>query len=26
VPNARDDRDTPLMRDGMAKGVGAIWL
>jgi hypothetical protein len=26
VPNVRDDRDTPLMRAGMAIDVEVIWV
>ena len=26
VPNVRDDRDTPLSRDGMAAAIELIWV
>src|ERR1700720_2622650 len=26
VPNVRDDRDTPLSRDGMAADIEVIWV
>jgi len=26
VPNVRDDRDTPLMWDGMARLIVLIWV